>query len=617
MGTYLRDLKEKPWFGEYHLCRMAATLAPYPQIPVYHFLETAARDCADSGVVQSGFELSYPQIRDQAFRLATALAALGIKKGDRVATILPTSIQFILADYAISRAGAVHIPSSFLEPESVLLHKFQEGAPQVLICMVEDLGVSVESAKSLAHKSGIPNMILTRRDDYSHTPPEPKEIANVLWLRDLIAKSPASPPELDLDPDRDLETLLFTGGTTGLPKGCMLTHKNIVANAMQSKATFGPLADLLGEKFSVLIGIPFYHAYGHIIMHTITHIGATQLLVMDPRDTRSLIQMIKEYFPILQFGVPTQYMKMLKEELKGVNILGVSGSAALPPEIQEQFEKKSGGGVLEGYGLSECAPNTHLNPSLVIRLTGGRDKAWIHKQLDKLYPFLVKVMTRVRKHVDAKTMGKVFARILPLMMRQAAKPERKKDEKKGSIGIPFVDTEIKVVDEAGKELTYEELLEGKSGEMLLNGPQRMLGYWPQPGSGLEPDGYVRTGDVVRMDPHGYFYVVDRIKDMINVTGLKVYSREIDDLLYTHPAVELAATIGVPDPERKGSERVKIFIQLKSEFQGRLTPEQMFTFLQDKVPKYAQPSGIEFLPELPVTGVGKVDKKSLRKAIVEK
>lgn len=616
MGTKLSALKEKPWFGEYHLCRIATTLAPYPPIPVYHFLEHAARNYPASGVVQSGFELSYPQIQEHAFRLATALAAMGVKKGDRVATILPTSIQFIIADYAISRAGAVHIPSSFLEPENVLLHKFQEGGPKVLLCMVEELGISVEHAKSLAHNSAIEHIILTRRDDYSLARPAPREIPNTVLLRDLIEKYPAAPPAVELDADRDLETLLFTGGTTGLPKGCMLTHKNIVANAMQSKATFGPLADLLGDKFSVLIGIPFYHAYGHIIMHTITHLGATQLLVMDPRDTQAMLKTIKEYYPVLQFGVPTQYMKMLNEELKGVNILGVSGSAALPPEIQEQFEKKSGGGVLEGYGLSECSPNTHLNPSLVIRMTGGREKPWFFQQVDKLYPRLIQLMARVRRHLDAKTIGKGFSLILPLMMRQAAKPERKKGEKKGSIGIPFVDTEIKVVDETGNELTYEELLEGKTGEMLINGPQRMLGYWPTPGSGIEPDGFVRTGDVVRMDPNGYFYVVDRIKDMINVSGLKVYSREIDDLLYHHPAVELAATVGVPDPERKGSERVKIFIQVKKEFQQQLTPEQIKLFLQDKVPKYAQPSSIEFLPELPVTGVGKVDKKLLRKRVAE-
>ena len=350
--SYLRELQDKPWFGEYKLSRMAKTLAPYPRIPVHHFLEAAARDNPASGLVQAGIEVPYPQILDQVNRLAAALAELGIRPGDRVATILPTSIQFVVTDYAISRAGAVYIPSSFLEPELVLLHKFQQGSPQALVVMVEELGGSLERVKSLADQSGIKIIILTKRDDYSAAPPPHQPAANLLWLTDLIQQSAANPPDLHLDPDRDLETLLFTGGTTGLPKGCMLTHKNIVANAMQSAAAFSPLIDLLGGKFSTLIGIPLYHAYGHCIMHAMTYAGATQLLVTDPRDTGTMIQMIKEYFPIVQFGVPTQYMKMLKEELKDVNVLGVSGSAALPPEIQEQFEKKAGGGVMEGYGLS-------------------------------------------------------------------------------------------------------------------------------------------------------------------------------------------------------------------------------------------------------------------------
>jgi acyl-CoA synthetase (AMP-forming)/AMP-acid ligase II len=209
--------------------------------------------------------------------------------------------------------------------------------------------------------------------------------------------------------------------------------------------------------------------------------------------------------------------------------------------------------------------------------------------------------------------GKIFSRILPLFMRAADRPEVKKEDKKGSIGIPFVDTEIKVVDEAGRELTYQELLAGKTGEMLINGPQRMLGYWPEPGSGIDREGYVATGDVVRMDGHGYFYVVDRIKDMINVSGYKVYSREIEDILYTHPAVEIAAAVGIDDPERPGSEKVKIFVQLRPEFRGRTRPDEIKDFLKDKVARYAQPAAVEFLDQIPVTGVGKVDKKLLRSA----
>lgn len=609
--TYLRELKQKPWFGEYKLCRMPETLAPYPNISAFHLLEMAAEKYPDAGVVQLGTKLRYAQILGQSRRLAAALCGLGVKKGDRVATILPTSIQFVISDYGISRAGAVHLPSSFLEPESVLEHKFAEASPKALIFMADDEGKNLAQAQSLAARAGIKNIIVTRTKDYSAVRPGHERIENVLWLTELAENHPENPPEISCDPDRDLETLLFTGGTTGLPKGCMLTHKNVVANALQSAAAFGPLADLLGGKFAVLIGIPFFHSYGHSIMHTVTYLGASQLLVIDPRDTANLISMIRKYYPILQFGVPMQYMKMLREELDGVNILGVSGSAALPVEVQEQFEKRGRGGVLEGYGLSECSPNTHLNPSLTIRLSGGREKTWLNAKLDEYYPLLKKALSPVRKHVDAKIVGKVFTSLLPWMIKRANEPDRKKDEKKGSIGIPFLDTEIKVVDDEGRELTLEELLSGKSGEMLVNGPQRMLGYWPEPGSGMDADGFVATGDVVRMDGNGYFYVVDRKKDMINVSGYKVYSREIDDLLCTHAAVELAAAIGVPDPERPGSERVKVFIQLKPGFKGKVSAEDFKAFLQDKLAKYAQPREIELVDEIPLTSIGKIDKKALR------
>lgn len=611
--TYLRDMDEKPWFGEYELCNMQSTMEPYVKTPVYYLLEVAARKYPESGIVQLGTMLKYGEILDCVLRLSAALKDLGVEKGDRVATILPTSIQFVISDYAISRTGAVHIPASFLEPASVLTHKFKEGTPKVLICLADDPNADMDTIKSLAKKSEIKKIIITKVEDYSLNTPEHEDIDGALWLADLIKKYPPSPPEIDIDNEKDLETLLFSGGTTGVPKGCMLTHKNITANVYQSVATFGPLIEALNGKFSVLIGIPFYHAYGHVIMHTITHTGATQLLVTDARDTKAMIGMIKQYFPILQFGVPTQYMKMLAEELDEISILGVSGSAALPPDVQEKFEQKSKGGLMEGYGLSECSPNTHFNPSLTIRMLGGRNKSKFQKMISKRgEPLLRLGLGTATKYLDGKAIGKGFSRILPMLMKGARSPQRKKDDKKGSIGIPFVDTKIKVMDDAGSELSYEDLLEGKVGEMWINGPQRMLGYWPDAGSGLDEDGYVHTGDVVRMDENGYFYIVDRIKDMIIVSGLKVYSREIDDLLYNHPAVEVAAAIGTPDPDRPGSERVKVYIQLKPEHKGKVEEDEFREFLRDKVAKYAVPQAVVFIDEMPLTGVQKVDKKSLRK-----
>jgi len=601
---------EEAWFKEYELCGIPKTLKPYPNVPVFNFLEVAAEKYPSSGIVQLGKEVKYTEIKEDTYRLATALADLGIKKGDRVATILPTSIQFIIADYAISKAGGVHVPSSFLEPPKVLEHKFKEGKPKALICLSEDSDKDVTKIMTLAERAKIETIILTKIEDYSLTQPEHESLDNMLWLTELIEKYEPAPPDVDINIEKDLETLLFSGGTTGLPKGCMLTHKNILANAIQSATAFGPAANLLNGNFSVLIGVPLYHAYGHIIMHTMTYQGATQLLVTDPRDTRSIINMIKEYYPILQIGVPTQYIKMLKEELKGIGILGISGSAALPPDVQEQFEEKSGGGLIEGYGLSECSPNTHINPSLMIRLSGGsgRGAAIIRKILQIPLRY---ILGTVIKYMDRKTIGKVSSKLLPILMRLRSRPKFKKEEKKGTVGIPFCDTEIRVIDDSGRELSLDELINGQVGEMCINGPQRMLGYWPEEGSGIDKDGYIHTGDVVKMEDRGYFYIVDRVKDMINVSGNKVYSREIDDILYQHPAVEIAATIGVSDPKRPGSEKVKIYIQLRPEHRGKAKEEAFREYLEDKVARYALPKYIEFIDEMPLTGVQKVDKKTLK------
>lgn len=601
---------EETWFKEYELCGIPKTLKPYPNTPVFNFLEVAAEKYPSSGIVQLGKEVKYTEIKEDTYRLATALADLGIKKGDRVATILPTSIQFIIADYAISKAGGIHIPSSFLEPPNVLEHKFKEGTPKVLICLSEDSDKDVTKIKTLAERAEIETVILTKIEDCSLSKPEHESLDNMLWLTELIEKYNPAPPDVDIDIEKDLETLLFSGGTTGMPKGCMLTHKNILANTIQSASAFGPAANLLNGNFSVLIGVPFYHAYGHIIMHTMTYQGATQLLVIDPRNTRSIINMIKEYYPILQIGVPTQYIKMLKEELKGIGILGISGSAALPPDVQEQFEKKSGGGLIEGYGLSECSPNTHINPSLMIRLSGGsgRGVAIIRKILQIPLRY---ILGTVIKYMDRKTIGKVSSKLLPILMRLRSRPKFKKEEKQGTIGIPFCDTEIKVIDNTGRELSLDELINGQAGELCINGPQRMLGYWPEEGTGIDEDGYVHTGDIAKMEERGYFYIVDRVKDMINVSGNKVYSREIDDILYQHPAVEIAATIGVSDPKRPGSEKVKIYIQLRPEHRGKVKEEAFREYLEDKVARYALPKYIEFIDEMPLTGVQKVDKKALK------
>jgi long-chain acyl-CoA synthetase len=317
----------------------------------------------------------------------------------------------------------------------------------------------------------------------------------------------------------------------------------------------------------------------------------------------------------LQLGVPTQFLKLTQGELKGITILGISGSAPLPKTVQEEFEKKGGGGgIMEGYGLSEMSPVTHLNTSFMLRIFGGR---FIVKMNSKFLgiPGVVPGTNLFLRIVGSKIVGFFLSKGIGLLSKVTAftsKKSKTKVEKRGTIGIPMPDTEIKIVDvDTGRNLTWDEMIGGKTGEMCLRGPQRMLGYWPTAGSGLDEEGYVRTGDVVKVEENGYFYIVDRTKDMIIVSGFKVYSREIDDILHNCPGVSRAATVGIPDPERQGSERVCVFVEPQSGCEKDVTEEKVINYLKTAVAKYAVPKHVCIVDAIPLTEVQKVDKKRLR------
>jgi long-chain acyl-CoA synthetase len=604
-----------PWFKEYKTVGIPETLEPYPNEPTHYFLDLAAEKRPKLGCVQLGLEMTYPEVKDHANRLASALASMGVEKGDRVATLLPTSIQFIIADAGISKAGAVHVPCSFLEPLDTLSHKFKECSPKGLICLEENLPL----AESLGEFMEVPNIIITRVDDYSDRPSSHEELPDAVWLTEAIAAASPQPPHVSIDPARDLETLLFTGGTTGLPKGCMLTHRNVVANALQNPAVFGPITKILKGNTSALIGLPFFHSYGHCIMHTMIGGMYTNLLIVtDPRDTKGMLRMINEYSPVLQFGVPTQFMKLLEEDIKATRVIGISGSAALPPNVQEKFEQESKSFVSEGYGLSELSPVTHFNVSANIRAMGGRKMVPIMNKL-LFNPVSTGFMNLQAKLLGPKLYGKIFLGIMGLVSdMNHRKASLKSVEKRATIGIPVPDTVVKVVEvDTGAAIPFQEMIDdGRMGEMLLSGPQRMLGYWPEPGKGLDKEGFVHTGDVVKMDENGYFSIVDRTKDMAIVSGYKVYTREVDDILYDHPATEVAATIGVPDPEREGSERIKVFVQVRDDYKDKVSEEDYIAYLREKVAKYAVPRTVTFLDEMPLTEVFKVNKKLLREMELE-
>ena len=604
--------KSFPWKREYSIFGIPHTFAPYTDEPVHSMLYLAAERYPNMGLICGGYHMCYPEVKDQSMRLASALNKSGLVKGDRVATMLPTSIQFVVVDYALSIAGLVHMPLSFLDSVEMLVNKIDTALPKVLVCTTDNIGIAKEVVK---HNNTV-QLIITDMKDYSSNPQVDYEFdmsCKYLLMRDLIKNSDPLITPSTIDVTRDIETLLFTGGTTGVAKGCMLTHRNVYANALQNCYVMGQLEQTVKGAASVLLGIPFFHSYGHVVMHSMTLLGFNQILISDPRDSNAMINAIKQYRPVVQIGVPTQFMK-LASEMSGekFNIIAISGSAALPPNVVQEYEEQCGGNIMEGYGLSEMTAVTHLNTSVLTRLFGGRGKYYFLNLILEL-PGVITIANYFARKAGSLKIGILLGFIIKVTTRLfGSRVTNKSNEKRGSIGIPQPDTGICMRDvETDRIISWDEAVKGKTGELCLSGPQRMLGYWPEPGSGLDKDGFVRTGDIVRMDKRGYFYVIDRVKDMINVSGYKVYSREIDDILSAHPAVSIGAAIGIPDPHREGSERVIVYVQLKQGYENTTNENDIKEYLASKVAKYAVPKIVKIVTELPITNIQKVDKKLLR------
>ena len=542
---------DKPWLEKYQLgpFKLAKSMEPYPKATLFSFLDqTAGRHGARPACSYLGAKITYGQLGEYVDRLATALQGLGVGKGDRVATILPTSPQFVIADYAIQKTGAAHVPCSLLHRSHDLIWEIGESGARTVIC----LDKSLDLVKSIQGKTDLDEVIITSITDFSPQESVPDRPARAKQMRDLIDRARPSPALVDIDPERDLALLVFTGGATGRPKGVMLSHANLVSNTVQSLPwVMSPLQDGIKAKSSILIGVPTFHSYGHWAVRASVHWGLQMILIPDPRDMDAIMEGLKKTRPFMAPLVPTQYMRLIDMNIGRTNTTFASGAAPLPPEVTRKFKKLTGMPITEAYGLTETGPLTHFNLSSFAKVTG-------------FMPF----------------------------------------EKTGSIGVPVPDTDVKVVDEA----TGQEVPRGEVGELYIRGPQVMKGYWPEPGWGLV-DGWLPTGDLCHMDEDGYFFLNDRNKDMINVSGNKVYSTRVDEVLFEHPAVAEAVTIGTPDPERLGSERVKAFVVLKRD--QAASPEDLIDHCRERLAPYAVPKAIEFRRELPLTVTGKLFKKRLR------
>ncbi|WXG42601.1 MAG: long-chain fatty acid--CoA ligase [Promethearchaeati archaeon SRVP18_Atabeyarchaeia-1] len=554
----------RPWLKNY-----PSGIKPnldYPNIPLYGLLEIAAKDFPNNdATVMMGRIMKYSELKTAVDKMATAFADLGIKKGDTVAIYQPNVVQFIIGYHGALKAGAkVTCCSALLTPPELEFQLNDSGAQAIIV--FDDRprkGGQFDTIAAIREKTKLKTIILTAlRDFLPGKQWVPPETPGYLQLLNLLSKYEPNPPKVNINPKEDIAVLQYTGGTTGIPKGAMLTHMNLVANAVQCAAWNA--ASTRGKEV-LLINLPLFHIYGQTVcMNHGIYMACKLVLNPDPRDFPSLFSLIKQYKPSLFPGIPTLYMRMLTyqdmpkyaDSMKAIRFMQ-SGAAPMPPETIKRFEDLTGGKIGEGYGLTECSPVTHSNPLIGLR-------------------------------------------------------------KIGSVGMPFPDTDSKIMD---METDSKEVALGEVGELAIKGPQTMKGYWNKPNETAkqlknelagEKGPWVLTGDLAKMDEQGYFYIVDRKKDMIDVSGFKVYPREVDDVLFEYPSVAMAATVGVPDPSVPGNERVKAFVVLKPGVaETEELKEQIREYCKKKLAPYKVPKFIEFRKELPMTLVGKVLKRKIR------
>jgi long-chain acyl-CoA synthetase len=537
---------ERPWLKFYE--EGVPHHIDYPRIPLYQILEDTAKDFPDlDGLIFQRKRIPYKDLAGWARNLASGLHQMGIKKGQRVAIMLPNCPQYIVAYYAILRLGGVVVNVNPMYVERELEFQLGDAGAETVVA-ARDFFPRLEAVKE---KIPLKNMILTDLDEHVRGEGDRKEGTGdrqgVLEYAELLNKGKSQdPPVVSVDPD-EVALLQYTGGTTGFSKGAMLTHYNLVSDVVQC-VSWNVGAERGKER--MLAVLPFFHVYGMTVtMNEAIYLAATIILL--PRfQVDDCLEAINLYQPTRFPGVPTMYIAIINHpKVKEYNISSIkvcsSGSAPMPVEALKKFEELTGGKISEGYGLTEASPVTHANP-----FSGKR--------------------------------------------------------KIGSIGLPRPDTDAKIVD---LETGERDLPPGKEGELCIRGPQVMKGYWNRPEDTVKSlrDGWLHTGDIARMDEEGYFYIVDRKKDMIICGGYNVYPREVEEALYLNPKILEASVLGVPDPYR--GETVKAFVILKPG--QKATAEEIIEFCRRNLARFKAPTLIEFREELPKSHVGKVLKKILR------
>ncbi len=549
--------EDKPWLASYE--EGVPEKIEYEEICLPEILERSAGMFPDKmALLFQGYKITYRQLNDMINRFAACLHAFGINKGDSVAILLPNVIPCVVACYAIMKIGGITVMNNPLYSDRELEHQFNDSDSKLLVTL-DLLG---NRMIDLRPKTKIKQIIYTSIGDYLPFPKnilfplvakkknlaaDVKSAENVYKWKDVLAKSWPTP--LDVEPSfDDVAMYQYTGGTTGVSKGTMLTHGNLSKQVQQIEAWFPKFNK--GEEI-MLGALPIFHVFGlSVAMNFAIHMGWGHILVPKPQP-EALLETIRKFKPTFAPLVPTMYIGMLNHpDIDKVDMTSISGcfsgSAPLPLEVIRDFENKTGAVIVEGFGLTETTPVTHINP-----FAGGKRKV-------------------------------------------------------GSIGVPIPDTECRIVD---LDDGNTDVPVGETGELLIKGPQVMKGYWNNPEETAKTltDGWLHTGDIAKMDEEGYFYIVDRKKDMIISGGCNVYPRDIEEVFYEHPKIQEACAIGIPHPTR--GEAIKVFVALK---EGETaTQDELIEYCTDKLAKYKLPTEIEFRDELPKTNVGKILKKELR------
>ena len=555
----------RPWFRTWR-AGVPRTVEPFPEVSAYSLLADAASGFPDRPALAFlGKHVTYRELVREVERCAAVLASLGVERGDRVGLLLPNCPQYVIAWYACQRLGAVVVGNNPLYTHRELAHQVRDQAPAVMIVLdqlwpswsaiAKDSGVREVLVTKLTDHMRFPLNVLAPlkfRKDAKHEgkpwPPVPKG-TRARWWKPSMKAAGAAPPVAQVDPATDAAAFVYTGGTTGLSKGAMLSHRNLVANVRQVAPC---ITDFERGRDGVMCILPFFHSFGMVAMN----FGISQggKLVMLPRfELHLALKQLAREKPTFFPGVPRLFIALneapetKKYDLRSVKAC-ISGAAPLPKAVSDRFrEITEGAKLVEGYGLTECSPVTHVNPFEAPR--------------------------------------------------------------SGTIGIPIPDTECRIVD---LEDPDREMPAGERGELCVRGPQVMLGYWRKPEATAEMirNGWLHTGDIAIMDEDGFFTIVDRMKDMIIVSGFNVYPTEVEAVLYHHPKVSKVAVIGVPD-DRTG-EAVKAFVVLK---EGEAaTAEELEAWCGDGeqgLTGYRVPKRWEFRDSLPETLVGKVLRRVLQ------